>query len=65
MTVRYLKQGSSDLVARAELATPLAEGFPGDRVVPVGVRNAAQEVVMEADIAMYVRHARRGHSPRG
>ncbi|HEY0915922.1 MAG TPA: DUF4442 domain-containing protein, partial [Solimonas sp.] len=54
MTVRYLKQGSTDLVARAELPQPLAADFTGDIVVPVRVRNEAQEVVMEADIAMYI-----------
>lgn len=54
MTVRYLSQGSSDLVARAELPQPLADDFQGDVVVPVRVRNTAGAVVMEADIAMYV-----------
>lgn len=58
MTVRYLKKADSDLVATALLAAPVAEDFQGDLVVPVRVRNAGGEIVMEADIAMYL-------SPRG
>lgn len=54
MTVRYVKQGATDLVARAELPQALAADFQGDITVPVRVRNAGGEVVMEADIAMYV-----------
>jgi acyl-coenzyme A thioesterase PaaI-like protein len=54
MTVRYVKKADTDLVARAELTTPIAEGFQGDVVVPARVRNSAGEVVMEADITMYV-----------
>lgn len=54
MTVRYLKKADTDLVARAELDGPIAEDFCGDVVVPVRVRNAGGDTVMEADIAMYV-----------
>ena len=54
MTVRYLKKADTDLTARAELAAPISETFQGDIVVPARVRNAAGEIVMEADITMYV-----------
>lgn len=54
MTVRYLKQGLTDLVATAELAQPIEAGFQGDVTVPVRVRNRDGETVMEADIAMYL-----------
>jgi acyl-coenzyme A thioesterase PaaI-like protein len=54
MTVRYLKQADTDLVARAELAEPIGDGFQGDIVVPARVRNSSGEIVMEADITMYV-----------
>ena len=54
MSVRYLKKADTDLVAHAELAEPIADGFQGDLVVPARVRNDAGEIVMEADITMYV-----------
>ncbi len=54
MTVRYIKKADTDLTARAELVQPLAEDFQGDVVVPARVRNAAGEIVMEADITMYI-----------
>lgn len=54
MTVRYLKKAQGPLVARAELAQPLAADARGDLVVPARVRNAAGETVMEADITMYL-----------
>jgi acyl-coenzyme A thioesterase PaaI-like protein len=54
MTVRYLKKADTDIVATAELAAPIAEGFQGDSVVKARCRNTAGEVVMEADISMYV-----------
>jgi hypothetical protein len=54
MTVRYLKKADTDIVASAELAQPVAEGFTGDAIVLARCRNTAGEVVMEADISMYV-----------
>jgi acyl-coenzyme A thioesterase PaaI-like protein len=54
MTVRYLKKADTDLVARAELASPIDAGFKGDLVVPARVYNTAGEIVMEADITMYL-----------
>ncbi|TJY62819.1 DUF4442 domain-containing protein [Sinimarinibacterium sp. CAU 1509] len=54
MTVRYLKKADTDLRARATLEAPVAADFQGDAMVPVKVRNTAGEVVMEADIAMYL-----------
>lgn len=53
MTTRYLKKADTDLVATASIA-PIAADFQGDLVVPVRVRNAAGEIVMEADISMYL-----------
>ena len=58
MTVRYLKKAQSDLRATAEMALDLAPDFRGDVVLPVRVRDRAGEVVMEADIAMYVSPSR-------
>lgn len=54
MTVRYLKKADTDLLARAALAEPIGEGFQGDVVVPARVHNTGGEIVMEADIVMYV-----------
>lgn len=54
MTVRYVKKADTDLVARTELDTPIAADFQGDVVVPARVRNTGGEIVMEADITMYV-----------
>jgi acyl-coenzyme A thioesterase PaaI-like protein len=54
MTVRYLKKADTDLVARVELTEPIGDGFQGDIVVPARVRNSAGEIVMEADITMYL-----------
>lgn len=54
MTTRYLKKADTDLVASAQLAQPVSPEFSGDLLVPVQVRNTAGEVVMEADIAMYL-----------
>jgi acyl-coenzyme A thioesterase PaaI-like protein len=53
MVVRYLKKAETDLVARARMDTP-REDFVGDVVIPVQVFNTRGEVVMEADISMYV-----------
>lgn len=54
MTVRYLQQGLTDLVATAELAQPVETDFQGDVTVPVRVRNRDGETVMEAAITMYL-----------
>ncbi len=54
MTVRYLKKADTDLLARAVLKTPIAQNYQGDIVIPVHVRNTADEIVMEADITMYL-----------
>jgi acyl-coenzyme A thioesterase PaaI-like protein len=62
MTVRYLKKADTDLVARAELAEPIADDFQGDIVVPARVRNDASEIVMEADITMYVSPKRKAQA---
>jgi acyl-coenzyme A thioesterase PaaI-like protein len=53
MTVRYLKKAETDLTATATMLPP-ARDFSGDVVVPVGVRDTRGDVVMEADITMYV-----------
>ncbi len=52
MTVRYLKKAETDLVATAEMS-PLRD-LAGDVLVPVKVRDTRGDVVMEADITMYV-----------
>jgi len=54
MTTRYLKKADTDLLATAALAEPVRTDFSGDLIVPVQVRNTAGEVVMEADISMYL-----------
>ena len=54
MTVRYLKKAETDLIVTVELLKPITEGFQGDVVLPARVRNTAEEIVMEADITMYV-----------
>lgn len=54
MTVRYLRKAETDLVATASWEAAPADGQRGDVVIPVRVRDRAGEVVMEADIAMYV-----------
>lgn len=54
MTVRYLKKADTDLVCTVALPRPLEEGETADIVLPARVRNAHDEVVMEADITMYV-----------
>lgn len=53
MTVRYLKKADTNLVAKGRMDTP-APDFVGDVVIPVQVFNTRGEVVMEADISMYV-----------
>lgn len=55
MTVRYLKKADTDLTGTAELPQGVTAAYPGgDVVIPVRVRNTAGDVVMEADISMYV-----------
>lgn len=53
MTARYLKKADTDLIARAHMERP-RDDFVGDVVIAVKVCNAHDEVVMEADITMYV-----------
>jgi acyl-coenzyme A thioesterase PaaI-like protein len=53
MTVRYLKKAETDLVARTRMESP-APDFRGDVVIPVQVFDRNEQVVMEADITMYV-----------
>jgi acyl-coenzyme A thioesterase PaaI-like protein len=50
MVVRYIKKAETDLVARARVE----EVSEGEVVVPVRVSDASEQVVMEADITMYV-----------
>jgi acyl-coenzyme A thioesterase PaaI-like protein len=57
MTVRYLKKATTDLSAHTQLG-PIANDFVGDLVVHVDVLNTAGEVVMDADITMYISAAR-------
>jgi acyl-coenzyme A thioesterase PaaI-like protein len=54
MTVRYLKKAETGLRAVAEAKLDFAADFRGDVVLPVKVSDAAGQVVMEADISMYV-----------
>lgn len=53
MTTRYLKKAETDLVARSRMDTP-ARDFSGDVTLPVQVFDTRGQVVMEADITMYV-----------
>ncbi len=53
MTVRYLKKAETDLTGTAEWPG-VVEGFKGDIIVPVKVRDTAGQTVMEADITMYL-----------
>ncbi|HEX5658632.1 MAG TPA: hotdog fold domain-containing protein [Polyangiales bacterium] len=53
MTTRYLKKAETDLVARSSMEIP-ARDFVGDVTLPVQVFDARGQVVMEADITMYV-----------
>jgi acyl-coenzyme A thioesterase PaaI-like protein len=53
MSARYLKKAETSVTARTEMA-PVADGFKGDIVVPVKVYDTNDQVVMEADINMYV-----------
>ena len=54
MTVRYLKKAETDMSAVAEAALDFSPDFQGDVVLPVKVRDSAGQLVMEADITMYV-----------
>lgn len=53
MTVRYLKKAETDLVATCDFPE-LKSITVGDHHVPVKVRNLNQEIVMDADITVYV-----------
>jgi acyl-coenzyme A thioesterase PaaI-like protein len=53
MTVRYLKKAETDLVARCSMETPAIDSV-GDVTLPVQVFDARGQVVMEADITMYI-----------
>lgn len=53
MTVRYLKKAETDLTARTRM-DPVAGDFHGDVVLPVQVFDTRHQVVVEADITMYV-----------
>jgi acyl-coenzyme A thioesterase PaaI-like protein len=61
MTVRYLKKAETDLTARTHMALP-APDYVGDLVVPVQVFDTRGDVVMEADISMYVSLQKAGRS---
>lgn len=54
MTVRYLGKAETDLVVTVTLPQALREGETVDVVLPARVRNTHGDVVMEADITMYV-----------
>lgn len=54
MTIAYLKKADTDVRARARLATPVEPGLRQDVVVPVDVLNDSDDVVVHADITMYV-----------
>lgn len=57
MNVQYLKKAETDLVAEAGVANPtvdLAEGPARDVVVGVDIKDRAGNVVVHADISMYV-----------
>lgn len=53
MTVRYLKKAQTDLTARCRMDIP-APDFVGDVTLPVQVFDTQEQVVMEAEITMYV-----------
>ena len=53
MTVQYLKTCQTDMTAEA-IATDLAEGPARDVVVAVDMKDAQGNIVVHADIAMYV-----------
>ncbi len=53
MAVRYLKKGQTDLTAVC-LFPQLTSLSPGDHVVPVKITDTHDQVVMEADITVYV-----------
>ncbi len=53
MTTRYLKKAETDLVARCRMDIP-ASDFSGDLTIPVQVFDAHGQVVMEADITVYI-----------
>jgi acyl-coenzyme A thioesterase PaaI-like protein len=53
MTTRYLKKAETDVIARTRMS-PVPTAFKGDIVVSVHVFDKSEQVVMEADISMYL-----------
>jgi acyl-coenzyme A thioesterase PaaI-like protein len=53
MTVRYLKKAETDLTATCDYPE-VARLTAGDHSVPVKVRDAKGQIVMEADITVYI-----------
>lgn len=53
MTVRYLKKAETHLTGTAEWPA-VTEGVKADIVVPVKVRDTAGQIVMDADITLYL-----------
>jgi hypothetical protein len=51
--VRYLRKAGSDLHATVELPVSAFE-TPGDLVMPVKIGDVNGEIVVEADITMYI-----------
>jgi uncharacterized protein (TIGR00369 family) len=61
MNVQYLKKAESDLTATAT-AMDYAEGPARDVVVAVDIKDATGQIVVHADIAMYVSPRKAGES---
>lgn len=57
MTTRHLKKATTDLTARTQLAA-IAHDFVGDVVVHVDVIDSTGQVVMDANISMYISRAK-------
>jgi acyl-coenzyme A thioesterase PaaI-like protein len=53
MTVRYLKKAETDLKAIAHVPN-IGSFTPGDHVIKVVVQNTSNEVVMDAEITVYI-----------
>ncbi|MEQ1722169.1 MAG: hotdog fold domain-containing protein [Pseudobdellovibrio sp.] len=58
MTVRYLKKAETSLNAACDYPQILTI-TPGDHIVPVKVRDINQQIVMEADITVYISEKRK------
>ena len=54
MTVRYLRKATGTLTATAAVVVPAADAPAQDAHALVEVRNAAGEVVFDADITMWI-----------